>query len=83
MLVHNIILIITLVVNFHKELTPILLNNDLKSKIKILIFVGFLTLTLPPSDSDSKCWLSWLDGQKAKSILYVSFGTVAITPTFN
>lgn len=69
-----------IVVNFYEELNLPLLNQDLKSKFQNLLNVGFLTLPPPPSDSDPTGCLSWLDGQRAASVTYISFGTLA-TPS--
>ncbi|KAJ7946797.1 Glycosyltransferase [Quillaja saponaria] len=73
------------VMNFYEELNPSLLNNDLKRKLPNLLFVGFLTisipqLSLPQSDLDTTGCLSWLDKQKPMSVAYLSFGTVATPP---
>ncbi|KAL5562703.1 hypothetical protein UlMin_032450 [Ulmus minor] len=73
------------VFKFYKELNPPQLNADFESKFKSIFHVGFLTLTLPlppilPSSSDPTGCLSWLDTQKARSVAYVSFGTVAVPP---
>ncbi|XP_062028752.1 anthocyanidin 3-O-glucosyltransferase 2-like [Rosa rugosa] len=69
------------VMNFYQELNPTLLENDLKSKLPRLLNVGFLSLSLPlpplpPSESDATGCLSWLDEQRASSVVYISFGTV-------
>uniref|UniRef100_A0A2N9H254 Glycosyltransferase n=1 Tax=Fagus sylvatica TaxID=28930 RepID=A0A2N9H254_FAGSY len=75
------------VINSFQELNSTLLTNDLKSKFQHLLYVGFLTLTLPPpplppSHSDATGCLSWLDQQKPSSVAYISFGTLAaVAPT--
>ncbi|XVE93593.1 hypothetical protein REPUB_Repub01dG0207900 [Reevesia pubescens] len=74
-----------IVVNFCQELYPTPLLDDLKSMFPNLLNVGFLTQEiplppLPPSDSDATGCLSWLDKQKSKSVVYISFGTVATLP---
>ncbi|GAV69564.1 UDPGT domain-containing protein [Cephalotus follicularis] len=72
--------------NFYQELYPIPLLDDLKSKFPNLLNVGYLTLSMPPppppllSDLDVTGCLSWLDRQKAMSVAYISFGTVATLP---
>ncbi|KAF5731904.1 anthocyanidin 3-O-glucosyltransferase 7 [Tripterygium wilfordii] len=74
-----------IVINFFEELNPAALNDDHKSKFRKVFNVGFLTISLPlspqpPPESDSTGCLSWLNGQKPKSVAYVSFGTVVATP---
>ncbi|KAJ4716760.1 UDP-glycosyltransferase 3 [Melia azedarach] len=75
-----------IVVNFFLELySSSQLENDLKSKFPTMLNVGFLTQPmppppLPPSHSDETGCLRWLDGKKAKSVAYISFGTVATPP---
>lgn len=71
----------TLVLNFYQELYSEPLLNDLKSKFSNLLNVGFISLSmppppLPPSTEDATGCLSWLDSQKAKSVAFISFGTV-------
>jgi anthocyanidin 3-O-glucosyltransferase len=68
-----------------EELNPPPLNHDLKSKFKNVLYVGFLSISvpappLPPSTSDLTGCLSWLDRQKSRSVAYVGFGTVASLP---
>jgi anthocyanidin 3-O-glucosyltransferase len=68
-----------------EELNPPPLNHDLKSKFKNVLYVGFLSISvpapsLPPSTSDLTGCLSWLDRQKWRSVAYVGFGTVAALP---
>ncbi|KAJ6409915.1 hypothetical protein OIU84_009412 [Salix udensis] len=75
----------TLVMNFYQELYPEPLLNDLKSKFSNLLNVGFISLSLPPpslppSTEDVTGCLSWLDGQKSKSVAFISFGTVVNIP---
>ncbi|KAJ1396540.1 UDP-glycosyltransferase family, conserved site [Sesbania bispinosa] len=73
------------VINFFEELDPPLFVQDMRSKLQSFLYVGFLTLSLPlpplpPSDSDETGCLSWLDKQNAKSVAYISFGTVVTPP---
>jgi hypothetical protein len=70
------------VMNSFQKLDSTLLTNDLKSKFQDFLYVGFLTLPippppLPPSHSDATGCLPWLDRQKLSSVAYISFGTVA------
>jgi anthocyanidin 3-O-glucosyltransferase len=74
-----------IVMGSFEELNPSPLNHDLKSKFKNVLYVGFLSISvpappLPPSTSDLTGCLSWLDGQKSRSVAYVGFGTVASLP---
>ncbi|KAJ6692870.1 GLYCOSYLTRANSFERASE [Salix purpurea] len=74
-----------LVMNFYQELYPEPLLHDLKFKFSNLLNVGFISLSLPPpslppSPEDVTGCLSWLDGQKAKSVAFISFGTVVNIP---
>ncbi|WCJ18200.1 UDP-Glycosyltransferase superfamily protein [Euphorbia peplus] len=70
----------------YEELIPETLNNDLKSKFKNYLNLGFLSMSLPPepqdsdSDSDATGCLSWLDMQPSKSVAYIGFGTVSALP---
>jgi anthocyanidin 3-O-glucosyltransferase len=71
-----------IVMNSFQELNSSIVTNDLKSKFQALLYVGFLTLTLPPpplppSHLDATGCLPWLDQQKPKSVAYISFGTLA------
>ena len=72
------------VLNSYEELNPPLLSCDLKLKFQNVLNVGFHTLPLPMSlpsgGSDLTGCLSWLDGQKERSVAYVSFGTAASPP---
>nr|POE94154.1 kaempferol 3-o-beta-d-galactosyltransferase [Quercus suber] len=69
------------VLNFYEELNPPLLNRDFKTKFRNVLNVGLFPLSLPSqSDSDLTGCISWLDGQKERSVAYVSFGTVASPP---
>ncbi|CAK8530353.1 unnamed protein product [Lathyrus sativus] len=75
----------TVVMNFFEELDPPLFVEDMRSKLQKMLYVGFLTLSiplppLPPSESDETGCLSWLDKQKGTSVIYVSFGTVVTPP---
>ncbi|WCJ18202.1 UDP-Glycosyltransferase superfamily protein [Euphorbia peplus] len=68
----------------YEDMIPETLNNDLKSKFKNYLNLGFLSMSLPPepqnSDSDATGCLSWLDKQPSKSVAYIGFGTVAALP---
>ncbi|KAJ6409916.1 hypothetical protein OIU84_009413 [Salix udensis] len=82
---HSMPKVDTLVLKFYQELYPEPLLNDLKSKFSNVLNIGFISLTLPPpslppSTEDVTGCLSWLDGQKAKSVAYISFGTVVNIP---
>ena len=73
------------VINFFEELDPPLFVEDMRSKLQSMLYVGFLTLSLPlpplpPSETDTSGCLSWLDKQEARSVAYVSFGTVVTPP---
>jgi hypothetical protein len=75
----------TLVLTFYQELYSEPHLNDLKSKFSNLLNVGFISLSmpppsLPPSTEDATGCLSWLDSQKAKSVAFISFGTVVNIP---
>ncbi|WCJ18206.1 Flavonol 3-O-glucosyltransferase [Euphorbia peplus] len=77
---------IAVTINCFEELVPEVINNDLKSKFKNYLNLGFLSMTLPPpkqlpeSDSDATGCLSWLDRQSSKSVAYIAFGTKAALP---
>ncbi|XP_010265498.1 PREDICTED: anthocyanidin 3-O-glucosyltransferase 7-like [Nelumbo nucifera] len=65
-----------LIINSFEELDPTIVK-DLKSKLKKLLLVGpFALVTPPPSVPDETGCLSWLDGKKHCSVVYISFGTV-------
>ncbi|XP_059446926.1 anthocyanidin 3-O-glucosyltransferase 7-like [Corylus avellana] len=73
------------VMGFFEELNSPPLNHDLRSKFQNVLYVGFLTLSLPapplqPLISDPTGCLSWLDGKKNGSVAYVGFGTLASLP---
>ncbi|XP_061370857.1 anthocyanidin 3-O-glucosyltransferase 7-like [Gastrolobium bilobum] len=73
------------VINFFEELDPPLLVKDMRSNLKSVLYVGFLTLSLPlmplpPCDTDETGCLSWLEKQNERSVVYVSFGTVVTPP---
>lgn len=73
------------VMNFFEELDPPLFVEDMRSKLQNMLYVGFLTLSiplppLPPSENDETGCLSWLDKQKSTSVVYVSFGTTVTPP---
>ncbi|XP_037494176.1 flavonol 3-O-glucosyltransferase F3GT2-like [Jatropha curcas] len=68
-----------LLLNAYEELNPIPLTNYLKSKVKNLLYIGCLTLSITQENDGSStsagCLFSWLDRQKVGSVVYVSFGT--------
>ncbi|XP_058759827.1 kaempferol 3-O-beta-D-galactosyltransferase-like [Vicia villosa] len=73
------------VMNFFEELDPPLFVEDMRSKLQNMLYVGFLTLSipllpLPPSENDETGCLSWLDKQKSTPVVYVSFGTTVTPP---
>ncbi|XP_028787495.1 anthocyanidin 3-O-glucosyltransferase 7-like [Neltuma alba] len=73
------------VVNFYEELDPPEMVEDLRSKMKALVYAGFLNLSLPlppppPANTDETGSLLWLDQQSAKSLVYISLGTVVSPP---
>ncbi|KAL2930010.1 Anthocyanidin 3-O-glucosyltransferase 7, partial [Bienertia sinuspersici] len=69
-----------IVVNSFEELSPTI-TNDLKSKLNLLCVGPFPLISLPPSqDFDKHNCFPWLDKQKHKSVIYISFGTVASPP---
>jgi anthocyanidin 3-O-glucosyltransferase len=58
-----------------EELNPPPLNHDLRSKFKNVLYVGFLSISvpappLPPSSSDLTGCLSWLDGKVKSPFIY-------------
>ncbi|XP_059637158.1 anthocyanidin 3-O-galactosyltransferase F3GT1-like [Cornus florida] len=65
-------------INSFGELDPTLIK-DLKSKFPKVLNVGPFNLTSPPprSITDEHGCLAWLDKQKANSVAYIGFGTVA------
>ncbi|XP_073285142.1 anthocyanidin 3-O-glucosyltransferase-like [Primulina huaijiensis] len=72
------------VLNSFEEFDPII-AKDLKSKLQQFLNVGPLILSspTPPSsvtDQENEC-ISWLERQKdPKSVVYISFGSVAVPP---
>ncbi|KAF7849567.1 hypothetical protein BT93_L0625 [Corymbia citriodora subsp. variegata] len=73
------------VLNSYAEANPTPLIADLKSKFKILLQVGCLTVSFPPpppqsSISDTTGCLTWLDARDPRSVAYICFGTIA-TPS--
>ncbi|KAF7849566.1 hypothetical protein BT93_L0624 [Corymbia citriodora subsp. variegata] len=74
------------VMNSYVEVNPTPLIADLKSKFKMLLQVGCLTVSFPPpplppnSASDTTGCLTWLDAREPRSVAYICFGTVA-TPS--
>nr|BBK15471.1 UDP-glycosyltransferase [Polygala tenuifolia] len=74
-----------LVMNFYDELNPPEFSEDIKSKFRSVLNVGFFNLSLPlpplpPSDTDQTGCLTWLDKQSSKSVVYLSFGNVVTPP---
>lgn len=75
----------SIIISTYEELSHPALNHHLQSMFRKVLSVGFFTLSLPlpplpPSYSDPTGCLSWLDGQKPRSVAYVSFGTVTVLP---
>uniref|UniRef100_A0A803MRV5 2-hydroxyflavanone C-glucosyltransferase n=1 Tax=Chenopodium quinoa TaxID=63459 RepID=A0A803MRV5_CHEQI len=67
------------VVNTFEKLSPTI-TNDLKSKMRLLC-VGPFPLMFPSEVVfDKYDCLPWLDKQKEKSVVYISFGTVMAPP---
>ncbi|KAH7841540.1 hypothetical protein Vadar_031297 [Vaccinium darrowii] len=72
-------------VNSFEEIVPEI-NQDLKSKLKMLLNVGpsnLLSSSSPPppsSYSDEYGCIPWLDNFKAVSVAYIGFGTI-LTPS--
>ncbi|WCJ17855.1 UDP-Glycosyltransferase superfamily protein [Euphorbia peplus] len=67
----------TIVMNSFQELDPDALTNHVKSMFQNVLFLSTLTLSesLLSSNDDSTGCLSWLDGQKAESVIYICPGT--------
>ncbi|KAF8400369.1 hypothetical protein HHK36_013667 [Tetracentron sinense] len=67
------------VINSYEELNPTI-TDYFKSKFQKCLNVGpFTIMPSEPSDSDQNGCLLWLDGQKARSVAFVSFGR-ALSP---
>ncbi|KAK3436203.1 hypothetical protein EUGRSUZ_C00831 [Eucalyptus grandis] len=72
------------VMNSFEEANPALLVADLKSKLKILLHVGCLTVQFPPPSllpsaaSDHTACLAWLDARDPRTVAYICFGTIAM-----
>ncbi|XP_048133164.1 anthocyanidin 3-O-glucosyltransferase 7-like [Rhodamnia argentea] len=72
------------VVNSFEEANPPPLVADLKSKFKILLHMGCLTVQFPPpspppsSASDDTDCLLWLDARDPRTVAYICFGTMAM-----
>lgn len=73
------------VLNSFEELDPTI-NKDLKSKLQKVLNIGPLVLQsskevvhLDANSDESGC-IKWLDKQKEKSVVYLSFGTVTTLP---
>ncbi|KDP43503.1 hypothetical protein JCGZ_16790 [Jatropha curcas] len=68
--------------NTYEELNPVSLTNYLKSKVKNLLCMGCLTLSITEENDGSTatsagcCLFSWLDSQEVGSVVYISFRTV-------
>ncbi|XP_054790019.1 anthocyanidin 3-O-glucosyltransferase 7-like [Prosopis cineraria] len=67
-----------LVLCSYEELDPPLFVQDLKSKLKSLLYIG-PPLSRPDSADPNGC-LPWLDKQGSRSVVYISFGTVVAPP---
>ncbi|OIW10477.1 hypothetical protein TanjilG_00415 [Lupinus angustifolius] len=69
------------VINFFEELDPPLYVQHLRSILQSLLYVVPLPFPLLlPSDTDKNGCFSWLNRHNAKTVAYVSFGTVATPP---
>ncbi|XP_057750223.1 anthocyanidin 3-O-glucosyltransferase 7-like [Arachis stenosperma] len=69
------------IMNFFEELDPPLFVQDIRSKLQSLLYLAPLLASSPSSaEEDSTGCLSWLDKQGARSVVYVSFGTVVAPP---
>ncbi|KAL4278987.1 hypothetical protein GQ457_03G001770 [Hibiscus cannabinus] len=67
-------------INSFEELDPDI-TTDLKSKCNQYLNVGpFILATQPPSVPDSHGCLAWLDKQKSTTVVYISFGSIAVPP---
>nr|NP_001275017.1 flavonoid 3-glucosyl transferase precursor [Solanum tuberosum]AAX63403.1 flavonoid 3-glucosyl transferase [Solanum tuberosum] len=72
------------VLNSFEELDPII-NKDLKSKLQKVLNIGPLVISssnnvfLDANSDESGC-IQWLDNQKDRSVVYLSFGTVTTLP---
>ncbi|MCD9640126.1 hypothetical protein HAX54_025236 [Datura stramonium] len=70
------------VLNSFEELDPTI-NKDLKSKLQKVLNIGPLVLQSSKevdANSDVSGCIQWLDKQKEKSVVYLSFGTVTTLP---
>ncbi|KAK3020456.1 hypothetical protein RJ639_047110 [Escallonia herrerae] len=68
------------VLNSYEEI-DLTIITDLKTKLKKVLSVGPLTLTLSsPSKSDDSGCLPWLDKHKTASVAYIGFGTMLVPP---
>ncbi|KAL6340440.1 hypothetical protein AAG906_006104 [Vitis piasezkii] len=64
------------IANSVEELNPIV-ATDLKSKLpKLLCLAPPTPSSQPASNPDTSSCLSWLDKQKAKTVAYISFGSI-------
>ena len=69
------------VMNFFEELDPPLFIQDMRSKLRSLLYVAPLSTPLwPTSPTDSSGCLPWLDTMRSKSVIYLCFGTVVGLP---
>ncbi|XP_010050502.2 flavonoid 3-O-glucosyltransferase-like [Eucalyptus grandis] len=72
------------VMNSYAKVNPTPLIADLKSKFKMLLQAGCLTVSFPlsplpsSSASDTTGCLTWLDARDPRSVVYICFGTVAM-----
>ncbi|KAF8024571.1 hypothetical protein BT93_F1674 [Corymbia citriodora subsp. variegata] len=70
-----------IIMNSYMEANPAPLIADLKSKFKILLYVGCPTVSFSPppvlKNSDPTGCLMWLDTRDPRTVAYVCFGTIA------
>ncbi|XP_030448483.1 anthocyanidin 3-O-glucosyltransferase 7-like [Syzygium oleosum] len=72
------------VMNSFEEANPAPLVADLKSKFKILLHMGCLTMQFPPPSLPPSCasdhtgCLMWLDARDPRTVAYICFGTMAM-----
>ncbi|XP_004504863.1 anthocyanidin 3-O-glucosyltransferase 7 [Cicer arietinum] len=75
----------TVVVSFFEELDLPLFVEDIRTKLKSMLYVPLFNLkpkTTPQNEIDESGCISFLEVQKAKSlqVVYVSFGTTVVEP---
>ncbi|XP_065869683.1 anthocyanidin 3-O-glucosyltransferase 7-like [Euphorbia lathyris] len=64
-----------IIMNSFQELNPDTLTEHVKSKFQNVFFLGNLSEVPLSSNDDTTGCLSWLDRQKAESVVYISTGT--------